>query len=194
MGLRGARDMLDERWQRTLCEYMMTNQNQTQYVRRQVRKLLLFACGNKEKYRQLRDSHALDSHIKSVRSALEGRQKTTLSYDDLLSLIEHLRACSEVAAARSANWQRFCRDHRPSVVLDLFKASLTLDDGVTPVILQLLQYATCELTSPSRDEPAVNDAFPLHLFFCDGLLTRFVERHLLQCNATAVRWQVGSLI
>jgi E3 ubiquitin-protein ligase UBR4 len=37
---------------------------QTPFVRRQVRKLLLFICGNKEKYRQLRDLHALVSHVK----------------------------------------------------------------------------------------------------------------------------------
>lgn len=36
---------------------------QTPFVRRQVRKLLLFICGNKEKYRQLRDLHALISHM-----------------------------------------------------------------------------------------------------------------------------------
>jgi E3 ubiquitin-protein ligase UBR4 len=33
---------------------MMTH-HQTPYVRRQVRKLLLYICGTKEKYRELRD-------------------------------------------------------------------------------------------------------------------------------------------
>lgn len=54
----------DTSWYRYLCEYMMTSQ--TPFVRRQVRKLLLFICGNKEKYRQLRDVHALNTHMKVV--------------------------------------------------------------------------------------------------------------------------------
>ncbi|KAI4460353.1 e3 ubiquitin-protein ligase ubr4 [Holotrichia oblita] len=52
----------DTSWYRYLCEYMMTSQ--TPFLRRQVRKLLLFICGNKEKYRQLRDVHALNTHMK----------------------------------------------------------------------------------------------------------------------------------
>lgn len=52
-------------WYYYLCEYMMTYQ--TPFVRRQVRKLLLFICGNKEMYRQLRDLHALVSHVKVLR-------------------------------------------------------------------------------------------------------------------------------
>lgn len=54
--------MLLQTWYYYLCEYMMTHQ--TPFVRRQVRKLLLFICGNKDKYRQLRDLHALESHMK----------------------------------------------------------------------------------------------------------------------------------
>lgn len=52
----------DNSWYRYLCEYMMTSH--APFVRRQVRKLLLFICGNKEKYRQLRDVHALNTHMK----------------------------------------------------------------------------------------------------------------------------------
>lgn len=37
---------------------------QTPFVRRQVRKLLLYICGDKDKYRQLRDLHSLKSHMK----------------------------------------------------------------------------------------------------------------------------------
>lgn len=48
-------------WFYYLCEYMMSYQ--TPFVRRQVRKLLLFICGNKDKYRQLRDLHSLVSHV-----------------------------------------------------------------------------------------------------------------------------------
>lgn len=55
----------DNAWYRHLCEYMMTSQ--APFVRRQVRKLLLFICGNKEKYRQLRDVHALNTHMKVIK-------------------------------------------------------------------------------------------------------------------------------
>lgn len=56
----GAQPAFEQPWYFYLCEYMMSYQ--TPCVRRQVRKLLLFICGNKEKYRQLRDLHALISH------------------------------------------------------------------------------------------------------------------------------------
>lgn len=52
----------DSSWYRYLCEYMMISQ--TPCIRRQVRKLLLFICGSKEKYRQIRDVHALNTHLK----------------------------------------------------------------------------------------------------------------------------------
>lgn len=52
----------DKSWFYFLCEYMMTHQ--TPFVRRQVRKLLLFLCGNKDKYRLLRDLHSLESHMR----------------------------------------------------------------------------------------------------------------------------------
>lgn len=56
-----AQTAFEQPWYFYLCEYMMSYQ--APLVRRQVRKLLLFICGNKEKYRQLRDLHALISHI-----------------------------------------------------------------------------------------------------------------------------------
>lgn len=36
------------------------------FIKRQVRKLLLFVCGNKDKYRQIRDMHALSTSIKVI--------------------------------------------------------------------------------------------------------------------------------
>lgn len=54
--------LVTQAWFYYLCEYMMTQQ--TPFVRRQVRKLLMFICGNKDKYRQLRDLHSLATHVK----------------------------------------------------------------------------------------------------------------------------------
>lgn len=75
---------------------------QTPFVRRQVRKLLLFICGSKEKYRQLRDLHTLDSHVRSVKKLLEEQgiflrsgvvtasSGSALQYDTLISLVSSL--------------------------------------------------------------------------------------------------------
>lgn len=49
----------------TLCEYMMLNLNAL--LRRQVRKLLMYICGNKEKFRMFRDGHSLDVHFNFVK-------------------------------------------------------------------------------------------------------------------------------
>ena len=59
--------------------------------------LLLFICGSKEKYRQLRDEHAVDSHLAQVREIGEqgGWDQTldlaphsiVLPYDTLLTLV-----------------------------------------------------------------------------------------------------------
>ena len=61
--------------------------------------LLLFICGSKDKYRQLRDMHALDTHMRQVQSmcAKAGLDRTvttvtsvSLPYDGLISLVSHI--------------------------------------------------------------------------------------------------------
>ncbi|XP_063242107.1 E3 ubiquitin-protein ligase UBR4 isoform X2 [Bacillus rossius redtenbacheri] len=136
----------EQPWYYHLCEYMMTQQ--TPFVRRQVRKLLLFICGNKEKYRQLRDLHALESHMECVRQCCRASgvethpHGVTLPYDSLVELIEHLKACVEVASSRTGNWQRFCL-REESVLPFLYRVSCHLDEGVSSTVLQLLQAAIC---------------------------------------------------
>ena len=78
-------------------QYLMIQQ--TPFVRRQVRKLLLFICGSKEKYRQLRDLHTLDSHVRGIKKLLEEQgiflragvvtasSGSALQYDTLISLV-----------------------------------------------------------------------------------------------------------
>ncbi|XP_032676900.1 protein purity of essence isoform X4 [Odontomachus brunneus] len=139
----------EQPWYFYLCEYMMSYQ--TPFVRRQVRKLLLFICGNKEKYRQLRDLHALISHVQSVQQCcstggydpLHARPHSiSLPYDSLVELIEHLKCCVEIATSRTGNWQRFCLKQN-TVLSYLFSISTLLDEGVSPTVLQLLQCAIC---------------------------------------------------
>ncbi|XP_077505275.1 E3 ubiquitin-protein ligase-like protein poe isoform X4 [Amblyomma americanum] len=129
-------------WYSYLCEYMMVQQ--TPFIRRQVRKLLLFLCGSKEKYRQLRDLHALESHLAGARTVCTSPPMgaTPLPYDALILIVEHLKACAEVATSRTANWQRYCQ-HDNTVLPFLFQVSFLLDEGVASIILQLLQCALC---------------------------------------------------
>ena len=153
----------DSEWYNVLCDYMMTHQ--TPYVRRQARKLLLYICGTKEKYRELRDLHTLDSHMTDVRKIIglgnEISDKSSdvnessaltppinLAYDTLLRLIEHLNACVEIANNRTINWQKYCSSGGDESILSfLLRISFLLDDGVSPIVLQLLQNALCPMQS-----------------------------------------------
>ncbi|KAK7478490.1 hypothetical protein BaRGS_00030249, partial [Batillaria attramentaria] len=140
----------DPSWHAILSEYMMTQQ--TPFVKRQVRKLLLFICGSKEKYRQLRDEHAVESHLSQVEQICQqgGWDDTVelvphsivLPYDTLLTLIEHLKVCSEIASSRPCNWQTYCRDNQDTLPF-IVHASIVLDEGVAPTLLTLLQVAIC---------------------------------------------------
>ncbi|KAL7976237.1 hypothetical protein Chor_008334 [Crotalus horridus] len=144
--------IFDHSWFYFLSEYLMIQQ--TPYVRRQVRKLLLFICGSKEKYRQLRDLHTLDSHVRGIKKLLEEQgiflrasvvtasSGSALQYDTLISLMEHLKACAEIATQRTVNWQKFCiKDD--SVLYFLLQVSFLVDEGVSTVLLQLLSCALC---------------------------------------------------
>ncbi|CAH0393187.1 unnamed protein product [Bemisia tabaci] len=161
--------MFEQAWYYDLCEYMMNQQ--LPVVRRQVRKLLLFICGNKDKYKQLRDLHSLESHIstifKAVRTStdvsLSGEMSkvhaVSLSYDALVELVEHLKTCVEVATNRTVNWQKFCLKEE-TVLPYLMEISCLLEEGVSQPILQLLQCAICtkqpqsQQQSTSTDQPA----------------------------------------
>uniref|UniRef100_A0A8C5JLD8 Ubiquitin protein ligase E3 component n-recognin 4 n=1 Tax=Junco hyemalis TaxID=40217 RepID=A0A8C5JLD8_JUNHY len=144
--------IFDHSWFYFLSEYLMIQQ--TPFVRRQVRKLLLFICGSKDKYRQLRDLHTLDSHVRGIKKLLEEQgiflrasvvtasSGSALQYDTLISLMEHLKACAEIATQRTVNWQKFCiKDD--SVLYFLLQVSFLVDEGVSPVLLQLLSCALC---------------------------------------------------
>lgn len=256
-------------WHTVLCDYMMTHQ--TPYVRRQARKLLLYVCGTKDKYRELRDLHTLESHMSDIKKILGfdvsrhvEREKTernsalySLAYDTLLRLIEHLNACVEIATSRTINWQKYCLDAGgESILTFLLRISYFLDDGVSPIVLQLLQSAICPIqfsppinqplhsasnvkssrstkaSSPVKsssrqrgeksksEEPISNNdildqnssqfqqlkdqndiycntlvnQINQHSCFSDGTIESFIEKFLLECNSTAVRWQGHSLI
>ncbi|XP_052789588.1 E3 ubiquitin-protein ligase UBR4-like isoform X2 [Mya arenaria] len=141
--------MFDAAWFTILAEYLMTQR--TPFVKKQVRKLLLFICGSKEKYRELRDLHSIETNLKSVTEQCEKNglsvtkdtlPNVMLPYDALLVLIEHLKVCADIASSRPVNWQRYCCQNE-GIILFLMKASTSLDEGVAPTLLQLLQCALC---------------------------------------------------
>ncbi|KAG5896473.1 hypothetical protein JTB14_005854 [Gonioctena quinquepunctata] len=154
----------DVSWYNHLCDYMMTSQ--TPFVRRQVRKLLMFICGNKETYRQLRDLHGLKNHMKGIREcctrggyqpAEDIQHALNLPYDWLVELMEHLKYCVEVAQGRTGNWQRFCIKEE-DVIQFLLRVSFLLDEGVSPTILQLLQSALVVNSASAKKPEAAKPA------------------------------------
>ncbi|KAB0801611.1 hypothetical protein PPYR_03797 [Photinus pyralis] len=217
----------DKEWYRHLCEYMMTSL--APFVRRQVRKLLLFICGNKDEYRQLRDVHALSTHMKAVivactkagyTSNVDSQLALSMSYDNLVELVEHLKACLEIAVARTGNWQRYCDDHEETLPF-LLQVSCLLDEGVAPTILHLMQCAivtnsnsdkksdNASKSSTSRkDREKSDDSLTDALFdkrkcvklvdqinkqVPTSVLTYFIKTFLLETNITNVRWQAHAL-
>lgn len=220
----------------TLCEYMMVIQTPT--LRRIIRKLLLFICGSKDKYRQSRDIHSLDTHIKMIKKYADTTSSSTvpltgtshststavLSYDALVELTEHLRACQDVASARTGNWQQFCLQHTDVLGTLVRISTYQLAEGVSPIILQLLQCAICTATEKPDPKPTTSSAVKQRQdrdksedaeTFTDSkfdpvlcgtlvgqiyhqvslpVLTKFVKIFLLETNTTSIRWQAHALV
>ena len=147
---------LDQRWVECLCQYVAAPTPSS--VKRHVRKLLLFHCGSKEKYRQCRDLLTIETHFKDVKkltldhgldSALEGNHDgLVLPYDDLVIVMEHLKVCLDVAATRTANWQLYCQQNGDTLSF-LVQLACFIDEGLCCTLLQLLRYAFCPLKSAS---------------------------------------------
>ncbi|CAH0600763.1 unnamed protein product [Chrysodeixis includens] len=207
-----------QRWRTLLCKYMM---NQQTPLRKQVRKLLLLLCGTRERYRQLRDVHALDTHLSTARALLA----TDPAYDNLVQLMDHLKACAEIVSARTGNWQHTCVQERREVLPWLVTVARGVHPHVAPTVLQLLQAALCapphhaarnenkqnSADWPERERSAENDAFasdgskfqeqrvgPLVQQILKQVsqdeLKMFIKAFLLETNSTAVRWQAHALL
>jgi len=205
-------------WSDYLCQYMMINL--TPYIRKQVRKLLSYICGSKERYRQIRDLHALESHMKEIKKICRNggfiehsfqNGLINLSYDALISLIEHLKSCSEIATNRTTNWQKLCQKDA-TLLPFLIQVSFLLDEGVSSIVVHLLQCALCAKPSnngsttvtPSRstgtpddeqDEPLSTHLAQQLLKYVDNkLLSQFIQCFLLESNSSSHRWAAHSLI
>jgi E3 ubiquitin-protein ligase UBR4 len=85
-------------WLYQLCELLGTPQ--APFVKRQVRKLLLLICGSREKYRQLRDMHILETKLRLVtgfhivQSASIFMTRPLCSYATAQAILEQDRICT----------------------------------------------------------------------------------------------------
>jgi len=144
---------LDSKWATILCEYLMISI--PPFIKKHVRKLLTFICGSKEKYRQVRDFHFLESHMRCIRDICglptfiektdedysDDIKTTTLNYKSMTSLVERLRACIDIAQNRCINWQMYCLQRDQTILPFLMRISLNFGEDVSPIILELLQSA-----------------------------------------------------
>ncbi|XP_050533339.1 E3 ubiquitin-protein ligase UBR4 [Daktulosphaira vitifoliae] len=208
-------------WLTVLCEFMGLK-SINPFIKRQVRKLLLFVCGNKDKYRQIRDMHALSSSMKNFQTTCDIGEHATpqslnLTYDKLVELVEDVKICVDIASSRMLNWQLYCRKES-SVLLYLMRVAYLLDEGVSSTILHLLQYAICgaknQSATPSTKESKskvskvaedIENAMleeaqcmilvkELNKRLNRDILSRFIKTFLLETNSTHIRWQAHALI
>lgn len=144
----------------------------------------------------------------------------SLPYDSLVELVEHLKACLDIALFRTGNWQRFCL-HTEEILPFLLRVSFLLDDGVAPTILQLLTSAlvvnsnqqgkkgessskTSRKDRERSDDSAVEALFEesncvalveqINKQVSKEILARFIKTFTLENNTTTVRWQAHGLI
>ncbi|VVC25973.1 Hypothetical protein CINCED_3A011321 [Cinara cedri] len=208
-------------WLTVLCEFMSLK-TISPFIKRQVRKLLLFVCGNKDKYRQIRDMHALSTSMKNFQITCDIGDRNTpqslsLTYDKLVELVEDVKVCVDIASSRMMNWQLYCRKDN-TVLLYLMRAACLLDEGVSSTILHLLQYAICGAKnqsgtplgkeSKSKVSKVAEDientmleeaqcmilVKEMNKLLNRDILTRFVKTFLLETNSTHIRWQAHALV
>lgn len=138
-----------EEWNDILCNLMRCEQ--TSYVRRQIKKLLLFICDTRERYRALRDLQTMRFHLASIKNLCsefmdapsynnepEISRKFVMNYSMLNNMMDFLKAILEIANSRPCSWQSFCLNEKDSLQY-LMALSCCIDDAVASVILSLIQ-------------------------------------------------------
>lgn len=151
-GLDGSQ--FENLWNFVLCEFVVSDK--TAFVRKQARRLLLFVCGTRERYRQLRDSHTLKTQMAHIKLVCRVEQSGTdpigsfnaarplsLDYASLTALMEHLRICNEIAVSRTGNWQEFCLEEVDTVEF-LLRMACVVEEGVCSSVMSLLTTAFCQ--------------------------------------------------
>ncbi|CAM4878013.1 unnamed protein product [Rotaria socialis] len=154
--------ILSSDWQKCLCEYYVLPQGS--FLKRQIRKLLMYICGSRDKYRKLRDFHVLSTNIAEIKaiydenfSLITNDQRKTIStqipYATLMRLIDHLKSCQDISIQRCSNWQKFCKNDS-SVLNFLVQLIMLVDDSLVPFILHLLINSISSPSSSSSSTAA----------------------------------------
>ncbi|KAK1898672.1 E3 ubiquitin-protein ligase UBR4 [Dissostichus eleginoides] len=135
--------VFDHSWFYYLSEYLMIQQ--TPFVRRQ-------------------HQEALEEQGIFLRAGVvTATSGSALQYDTLINLMEHLKACAEIATQRTINWQKFCMK----------------DD--------------CEGVGSQEDQLCMALVSQLNKFADKETLIQFLRCFLLESNSSAVRWQAHCL-
>lgn len=87
------------------------------------------------------------------------------SYEETVELVEHLKACADVATNRVANWQRYCVND-PAVLEFFFLHIIGLDEPIAHCILNLILAAVLEVSFVLSHGRGLLHYFPskIHIF------------------------------
>ncbi|CAF1322792.1 unnamed protein product, partial [Rotaria sordida] len=154
--------LLSSDWQKCLCEYYVLPQGS--FLKRQIRKLLMYICGSRDKYRKLRDFHVLSTNITEIKNIYEeifllnnNEQRKTIStqipYVTLMRLVDHLKSCQDISNQRCSNWQKFCKNDS-TILHFLVQLIMLVDDSLVPFILHLLINSISSPSSSSSSSAA----------------------------------------
>jgi len=133
------------------CSYISTKQ--TDFVKKQAKRLLLIICGNKRKYYQVRD-HALfeKNFAKLSKLAIKSVNfKEELSYDENVKLVSGLSHLLENAWVRPLNWQAFVVKN-DAVLKFLFNTNFVVNEEAVSIILKLLGNAFITISYYKKTE------------------------------------------
>lgn len=182
-------------WTSILCDYLMTSI--PTHIMKNVRKLLTFICGSKDKYRQVRDFHFLESHLGRVKSICgltaeesdnSGDQRSNemeirnLNYNSLSNLVEHLKSCIGISQSRCVNWQLYCLCKDQTLLCLLLDMSLKFNEEVSSIILELLQHAVS--SSPISTSQSLNDL--MEVVQISASVSSLIDDHTLKYTSDSL--------
>ncbi|CAF1250057.1 unnamed protein product, partial [Adineta ricciae] len=208
--------LLSSDWQKCLCEYYVLPQ--ASFLKRQIRKLLMYICGSRDKYRKLRDLHVLSTNLDDIKKIYEDNfsltnndqrkaTSTQIPYVTLMRLVDHLKSCQDISTQRCVNWQKFCKND-PSILHFLVQLIMLVDDSLVPFILHLLINSISSSQQPSSSSRSLKSSKSVRpnefesvddLSICSialqfskiisyQLLEDFIRLFLLENNQQSIRW------
>ena len=198
--------LLSNDWQTCLCEYYILPQ--ANFLKRQIRKLLMYICGSRDKYRKLRDLHVLSTNLDEIKQIYDENHtrkfvSTQIPYVTLMQLVDHLKTCQDISVQRPNNWQNFCKTN-PTILKFFLELIMFVDDSLAPFILHLLINSISSPTSrtlktskstvrPTEHEPiddlsSCSIALQFMKLISFDLLEQFIRIFLLENPQQTIRW------